>query len=68
MLEISKTETYSVITYKGKAIIGTGKTEKEALENYLKKVDNALCELEDGIVKLKDYKKEAEELLKDLKQ
>ena len=67
MLEINKTEEYSVFTYKGKAMIGTGKTVEEAIENYLKNLNNTLDELEDIILKLKDCKVEAEEKIKRIK-
>ena len=67
MLEINKTEEYSVFTYKGRAMIGTGKTVEEALENYLKNLNNTLNELEDIILKLEECKVEAEEKIKQLK-
>lgn len=67
MLDISKTEGYRVITYKGKAIIGVGETVKEALEDYLQTMDKTLLELEENILKLRECKQEVEEKLTQLK-
>ena len=67
MIEINKTEGYRVVTYKGKILMGSGDTEKEALEDYLERLNKSLVELEENTEKLKECKKEAEELLIQIK-
>lgn len=64
MLQVDKTEQYSVSTYDVGFVMGVGKTPKEAIEDYLKEARKTVDETEKALVKLRSHIAESEEMLK----
>lgn len=66
MLEIKKSEEYIISTFDIKMVAGSGKTKKEALEDYIKGANETIKKAEIELKNLKNYVEEAETLLKEI--
>lgn len=64
MLDVTKRDSYMVVTYDVNMVIGSGETEEQALKEYIESANNLIKKTEIELEKLKDNVKEANSILK----